>query len=113
MTKALQVLQGLFFRSYLKNVFWPSFCVGPLLQRLGVLQYASQGHVLWAPAGYRGCQKNVPIEDRFSATNPYTAIIFSEHYYDKRYKARDRLELTKILRFLRETKIHFLRWFLA
>ena len=35
---------------------------------------------------YRGCQKNVPIEDRFSATNPYTAIIFSEHYYDKRYK---------------------------
>jgi len=34
---------------------------------------------------YRGCQKNVPIEDRFSATNPYTAIIFSEHYYDKRY----------------------------
>jgi hypothetical protein len=37
---------------------------------------------------YRGCQKNVPIEDRFSATNPYTAIIFSEHYYDKRYKHR-------------------------
>ena len=35
---------------------------------------------------YRGCQKNVPIEDRFSATNLYTAIIFSEHYYDKRYK---------------------------
>ncbi len=35
---------------------------------------------------YRGCQKNVPIEDRFSATNPYTAIIFSEHYYDKRYR---------------------------
>ena len=34
---------------------------------------------------YRDCQKNVPIEDRFSATNPYTAIIFSEHYYDKRY----------------------------
>ncbi len=34
---------------------------------------------------YRGCQKNVPIEDRFSATNPYAAIIFSEHYYDKRY----------------------------
>jgi len=38
------------------------------------------------PDLYRGCQKNVPIEDRFSATNPYTAIIFSEHYYDKRYK---------------------------
>ncbi|MDX2446509.1 MAG: hypothetical protein QNK29_04830, partial [Desulfobacterales bacterium] len=35
---------------------------------------------------YRGCQKNVPIEDRFSATNPYVAILFSEHYYDKRYK---------------------------
>jgi len=35
--------------------------------------------------GYRGCQKNVPIEDRFSATNPYAAIL-SEHYYDKRYK---------------------------
>ena len=34
---------------------------------------------------YRGCQKNVPIEDRFSATNPYAAILFSEHYYDKRY----------------------------
>ncbi len=35
---------------------------------------------------YRGCQKNVPIEDRFYATNPYAAILFSEHYYDKRYK---------------------------
>ena len=35
---------------------------------------------------YRGCQKNVPIEDRFSATNLYTANIFSEHYYDMRYK---------------------------
>ena len=35
---------------------------------------------------YRGCQKNVPIEDRFSATNPYAAILFSEHDYDKRYK---------------------------
>ena len=30
-------------------------------------------------------RNNVPIEDRFSATNPYAAIIFSEHYYDKRY----------------------------
>ena len=40
---------------------------------------------LAAKGSYRGCQKNVPIEDRFSATNPYTAIIFSEHYYDKRY----------------------------
>ena len=38
------------------------------------------------PAGYRGCQKNVPIEDLFSATTPYAAILFSEHYYDKRYK---------------------------
>ncbi len=37
---------------------------------------------------YRGCQKNVPIEDRFSVTNPYAAILFSEHYYDKRYKTR-------------------------
>ena len=35
---------------------------------------------------YRGCQKNVPIEDRFSATTPYAAILFSEHYYGKRYK---------------------------
>ncbi len=35
---------------------------------------------------YRGCQKNVPIEDRFYATNPYAAILFSGHYYDKRYK---------------------------
>ena len=34
---------------------------------------------------YRGCQKNVPIEDLFSATTPYAAILFSEHYYDKRY----------------------------
>ncbi len=36
---------------------------------------------------YRGCQKNIPIEDYFSATNPYAAILFSEHYYDKRYKS--------------------------
>jgi hypothetical protein len=35
---------------------------------------------------YRDCQKNVPIEDRFSATNPYAAILFLEHYCDKRYK---------------------------
>ena len=28
------------FRSYLKKVFWPNFCVGPLLQLLGILQYA-------------------------------------------------------------------------
>jgi len=41
---------------------------------------------------YRGCQKNVPIEDRFSATNPYAAILFSEHYYDKRYKRVDPTE---------------------
>ena len=27
-------------RSYLKKVFWPNFCVGPLLQLLGILQYA-------------------------------------------------------------------------
>ena len=25
---------------------------------------------------YRGCQKNVPIKDRFSATNPYAASYF-------------------------------------
>jgi len=35
---------------------------------------------------YRDCQKNVPIEDRFSATTPYAAILYSEHYYGKRYK---------------------------
>ncbi len=35
---------------------------------------------------YRVCQKNVPIEDRFSGIIPYAAILFSEHYYDKRYK---------------------------
>ena len=35
---------------------------------------------------YRGCQKTVPIEDLLSATTPYAAILFSEHYYDKRYK---------------------------
>ena len=34
---------------------------------------------------YRDCQKNVPIEDRFSATTPYAAILISEHYYGKRY----------------------------
>jgi len=27
-------------RSYLKKVLWPNFCVGPLLQLLGILQYA-------------------------------------------------------------------------
>ena len=27
-------------RSYLKKVFWPNFCVGPLFQLLGILQYA-------------------------------------------------------------------------
>ena len=35
---------------------------------------------------YRDCQKNVPIEDRFSATTPYAAILFLQRYYDKRYK---------------------------
>jgi len=38
---------------------------------------------------YRGCQKNDPIEGRFSATNPYAAILFSEHYYGKRYKRKN------------------------
>ena len=53
------------------------------------IQPAGTGHFFEAlnHAFYRGCQKNVPIEDRFSATNPYAAIIFSEHYYDKRYNA--------------------------
>jgi len=36
---------------------------------------------------YRGCQKNIPVENRFSATNPYAAILFPEHIYDKRYKS--------------------------
>jgi len=45
---------------------------------------------------YRGCQKNVPIEDRFSATNPYTAIIFSEHYYDKRYRIYHTINVVNI-----------------
>jgi hypothetical protein len=35
---------------------------------------------------YRDCQKNVPIEDRFSATTPYAAILFSERYYDNSYR---------------------------
>jgi len=35
---------------------------------------------------YRGYQKNDPIEDRFSAIDPHAAILFLEHYYDKRYK---------------------------
>ena len=37
---------------------------------------------------YRGCQKNVPIEDLFSATTPYAAILFSEHCSDNRYKTQ-------------------------
>ena len=36
---------------------------------------------------YRDCQKNIPIEDHFSATTPYAAILFSEHDHDKRYKS--------------------------
>jgi len=27
-------------RSHLKKIFWPNFCVGSLLQRLGILEYA-------------------------------------------------------------------------
>ena len=27
-------------RSYLKNVFWPNLCVGPLFQVLDILKYA-------------------------------------------------------------------------
>jgi hypothetical protein len=27
-------------RSYLKNVFWPNFCVGSSFQLLGILEYA-------------------------------------------------------------------------
>ncbi len=53
-----------------------------------------------APPGYRGCQKNVPIEDRFSATNPYATILFSEHYYDNRYKSDARLGITRKSLFL-------------
>ena len=45
--------------------------------------------------GYRGCQKNVPIEDCFFATTPYTAILFSEYYYDKRCKPKKRTINTK------------------
>jgi hypothetical protein len=37
---------------------------------------------------YRGCQKNVPIEDRFSVTNPYAAILFSEQYSDNSYNIK-------------------------
>ncbi len=43
---------------------------------------------------YRGCQKNVPIEDLFSATTPYAAILFSEPYYDKRYTRSFQQECT-------------------
>jgi hypothetical protein len=35
---------------------------------------------------YSGCQKNVPIAERLFGYNTYAAILFSEHYYDKRYK---------------------------
>ncbi len=49
-----------------------------LIARLTLLQ-GGEG-VNGKPLLYRGCQKNVPIEDRFSATNPYAAILFSEHY---------------------------------
>jgi hypothetical protein len=37
------------------------------------------------PCLYGGCRNNPPIEDRFSATNSYAAILFSEHYDEKRY----------------------------
>ncbi len=33
-------MEGNLYRSYLKKVFWPNFCVGPLLQLLGIPQYA-------------------------------------------------------------------------
>ena len=45
---------------------------------------------------YSGCQKNVPIEGRFSVTTPYAAVHFPEHHYDKRYK-RPRGLLERIL----------------
>jgi hypothetical protein len=34
---------------------------------------------------YRGCQKNVPIAERFFCYNTYAAILYSEHYYDNWY----------------------------
>jgi hypothetical protein len=41
-------------------------------------------HVL--SSGYRGCQKNVPIAERFFATTLMPPSLFLEHSYDKRYK---------------------------
>jgi hypothetical protein len=52
------------------------------------LPAGASGLNLTPALAYRGCQKNVPIEDRFSVTNPYAAILFSEHYYDKRYNEK-------------------------
>jgi hypothetical protein len=34
---------------------------------------------------YSGCQKNVPITERFFCYNTYAVILFSKNYYDKRY----------------------------
>jgi hypothetical protein len=36
---------------------------------------------------YSGCQKNVPIVERFFCYNTYATIIFSEHYYDNWYNS--------------------------
>jgi hypothetical protein len=41
----------------------------------------------WANFIYSGCQKNVPIAERFFCHNTYAAILFSENYYDNWYKS--------------------------
>jgi hypothetical protein len=51
-------------------------------------------------AYYRDCQKNVPIEDRFSATTPYAAILISEHYYGKRYNTQVQYNRMNMKRFI-------------
>ena len=41
--------------------------------------------------GCSDCQKTVPIAEHFFCYNTYTAILFSEHYYDNRYKSQEEL----------------------
>jgi hypothetical protein len=46
---------------------------------------------------YSACQKNIPIADGFFCYNIYAAILFSEHYYDNRYKWRDIIDKEQML----------------
>jgi hypothetical protein len=50
------------------------------------LQFLSSAIRQWL---YSGCQKNVPIVERFFCYNTYAAILYSEHYYDNWYECLD------------------------